>query len=152
MDDIFSLPDWHQIPDIELYMDQVLVLLNKYTEPFLAQNGEEAITSSMLNNYVKQKLLPPPNKKKYNREHVSRFCIICILKRVLSITQIKSLLDALEKKMSPEQIYTYFSHLLTEKSPVSDEASELEKALSYAVLAFRSAVSAEKYLQISENQ
>ncbi len=146
MNNKFSLPKWEQIPDIDLYMDQVLVLLNKYTEVFLSEEGEEVITASMLNNYVKQKLLPPPNKKKYNRDHVSVFCIICVLKRVLTITQIKTLLDGLGAEMKTEELYGLFSSLLCDPNDEGLAVSDCEKALFYSVRAFISVITAEKYL------
>ena len=81
------------LPDIDLYMDQVLALSEKYFGAF-SDSNEVGITSSMLNNYVKQKVIPSPDKKRYNKEHLARFLMICILKRVLSIAKIKQLLDS----------------------------------------------------------
>lgn len=47
------LPRWDELPDIDLYLDQVLTLLDKYLGPFLPENGGHALTASMINNYVK---------------------------------------------------------------------------------------------------
>lgn len=88
------LPRYSQLPDIGLYMDQVIALTERFLGPIF--NGETTIlTASMVNNYVKQHLLPPPYKKRYNREHVARLIAICILKQVLSIPEIDVLLKEL---------------------------------------------------------
>ncbi len=148
MESKLTLPTWEQIPDIELYMDQVLVLLNKYT----CQNNNEPITASMLNNYVKQKLLDSPNKKKYSRHHVSVFYMICILKRVLTITQIKTLLDGLKEEMSGEEMYVLFYTLIQDPDVGSNDESDFKRALYHAVRSVNSAVCAERYLSAKENR
>lgn len=57
------LPRWDELPDIDLYLDQVLTLLDKYLGPFLPENGGHALTASMINNYVKLRIVPAPVKK-----------------------------------------------------------------------------------------
>ena len=52
------LPRWDELPDIDLYLDQVLTLLDKYLGPFLPENGGHALTASMINNYVKLRIVP----------------------------------------------------------------------------------------------
>ena len=54
------LPRWDELPDIDLYLDQVLTLLDKYLGPFLPENGGHALTASMINNYVKLRIVPAP--------------------------------------------------------------------------------------------
>ncbi|MFR9161525.1 MAG: DUF1836 domain-containing protein [Ruthenibacterium lactatiformans] len=56
------LPRWDELPDIDLYLDQVLTLLDKYLGPFLPENGGHALTASMINNYVKLRIVPAPVK------------------------------------------------------------------------------------------
>ena len=103
----FRLPLWEQLPDIDLYMDQVLSLIGKYFGSF-ADEEENVTTSSMINNYVKAKIVPPPKKKKYDREHLSYFMMIFVFKRVLSINQIGELFESLKKDMTVEEIYGAF--------------------------------------------
>lgn len=103
----FSAPGWKELPDIDLYMDQVLAIAEKYFGIF-SNTDENKVTSSMLNNYVKQKAVPPPEKKRYNKEHLSRFLMICVLKRVLSIAQIRTLFDSLFANFSAPEVYTLF--------------------------------------------
>ena len=105
----FSCPGWETLPEIDLYMDQVLTLVSKYFGIF---NGAESVTASMINNYVKASVVPAPNKKRYGKEHISRIFIICVLKRVLSISQIGTLLHLLSETMDSEQIYGLFREKL----------------------------------------
>lgn len=91
------LPRYEQLPDIGLYMDQVIALTERYLGPVFGSDST-VLTASMVNNYVKQRLLPPPQKKRYSREHVACLIAICILKQVLSIPEISVLL----KELFPE--------------------------------------------------
>ena len=73
----YSLPLWSEFPDIELYMDQVISLLTKYLEIYYRAIGtEKFITPSMINNYVKLKIIPSPEKKKYSRKHLAYLIIV----------------------------------------------------------------------------
>ena len=64
----FHIPRYEDLPDIELYMDQVLALINK--QLFIISNNENVITPSMVNNYVKFGLIPSPKGKRYTRKHL----------------------------------------------------------------------------------
>ena len=68
----FRLPQWNELPDMDLYMDQVVILLQRYLN-FLPEDehGNAAITASIINNYVRLKIMPPPIKKKYTRVHMA---------------------------------------------------------------------------------
>lgn len=60
----FQLPTWDELPIIDLYMDQVMILLSKHLSIFSAvSNDDKIITHTMINNYVKQKIIPAPIKK-----------------------------------------------------------------------------------------
>ncbi|MBQ8567605.1 MAG: DUF1836 domain-containing protein [Oscillospiraceae bacterium] len=100
------LPRWNELPDIDLYMDQVITLLNKYIEPF---SSEGEITPSMINNYVKHGVIPAPVKKRYSRVHISRLLIVCVLKPVLSIQRIGEITESLLKDRSEEELLNFFS-------------------------------------------
>lgn len=89
----YTLPRYNELPDIGLYMDQVIVLADRFLTPIFG--GEPVLTASMVNNYVKQKLLAPPCKKRYSREHVARLLVICVLKQVLSIPEISHLMTVM---------------------------------------------------------
>ena len=84
------LPRWDELPDIEIYMDQLITLLDRYTTNFhIDSHQEKLVTASMVNNYVKQKLIPAPIKKKYNQRHLARLIVITILKQAFDIPAIK---------------------------------------------------------------
>lgn len=86
-----SLPRWNDLPELELYMDQVIVLMQKYLGPYML--SEDLLTPSMINNYVKMNVLPSPIKKKYSRLHIARLLVICLMKRQLSIPIISRLIE-----------------------------------------------------------
>lgn len=83
------LPRWHELPDIDLYMDQVITLVEKYLSPLITTEKHTLLTSSMVNNYVKQGLIPAPKKKRYNQKHLAFLIAITLLKQVLTIPEIK---------------------------------------------------------------
>lgn len=78
------LPQWKELPDLALYMDQVVSLGNRYLEPLISG----PITASMVNSYVKKELMPKPVKKKYSQEHVASLILITIMKQVYSLDDI----------------------------------------------------------------
>ncbi len=86
------LPQWELLPDIGLYMDQVIMLMERTFSPALPK-GE--ITKSMVNNYVKVGLVPRPTGKKYDREHLAVLLMICVLKQALSMENIAQILNSL---------------------------------------------------------
>ncbi|MEG1524630.1 MAG: DUF1836 domain-containing protein [Clostridia bacterium] len=89
----FNLPTWDELPQIGLYMDQVIILLNEYLSYFVYEgNDEKLITATMVNNYVKIKLLPAPIKKKYGRAHLACLIMICTFKQTLSMAVVKKML------------------------------------------------------------
>lgn len=84
----FTLPRWEDFPSFDIYIDQVLTLMNDYLAVFKIE-GEETLTKSMINNYVKEGMIPKPVNKKYNRYHLAYLLAITILKHVASISEIK---------------------------------------------------------------
>ncbi len=84
------------IPNIDLYMDQVTTLMDKKLKNTGRHPGEDKVlTKTMINNYAKNNLLPPPVKKKYSKEHVLTLIFIYYYKGVLSIQDIQSILNPL---------------------------------------------------------
>ena len=102
----FDLPDWESLPELDLYMDQVILLLSRYLAPM---GGEEKnITASIINNYVRMKVMPPPVKKRYARMHLAYLIIICTLKQSLSISCIQRLLPEEHSPEAARTLYTDF--------------------------------------------
>lgn len=99
---------WARLPELDLYMDQVITLMSKELEPFSLE-GERLLTPSMINNYVKDGVLPRPNQKKYGREHLSRLLMICMLKSVLSLPEIDSTLRGLTATQPIGDLYQDFA-------------------------------------------
>ena len=100
------------LPDINLYMDQVITFMEKELYPTKRHEEDPILTKTMVNNYVKNNLLPPPEKKKYSKEHILTLVFIYYFKSVLSISDIQNVLNPLTdryfgKKSSPtlEEIY-----------------------------------------------
>lgn len=82
-----------EMPRIELYLDQLLTLVTLELE-FMRVPGDPAVTGSMVNNYVKQGVIPAPRKKRYTRRHLASLLAVCALKRVFSIAQVKQLIES----------------------------------------------------------
>ena len=85
------LPRWNELPDLELYMDQVLMLIERYLGSYPGFD-RKGLTASMVNNYVKLGVMPPPVKKRYSRVHLAHLVMICMLKNSLPIEKIKILI------------------------------------------------------------
>ena len=81
----YHIPRYDELPDLPLYMDQVVVLMERYLAP-LAPGEEKPVTPAMINNYVKQGVIPPPVNKKYEKRHLAYLVVVCVLKQVLSIS------------------------------------------------------------------
>ena len=88
----YRLPRWNELPDIELYMDQVITLIERYLFPLVEPSDDEknkVITSAMINNYVKLGIMPKPYKKRYERIHLAHMIVISVLKQVILIPEVK---------------------------------------------------------------
>ncbi len=89
----YSLPLWDELPEIELYMDQVISMLTKYLKIYHKPDEEDKIiTPSMINNYVKLKFMPAPVKKKYSKVHLAYLLIIGTLKHTLDMATIQKII------------------------------------------------------------
>ncbi len=87
------------IPNIDLYMDQVTTFMEKQLRNTVRNPGTDKIlTKTMINNYAKNNLLPPPMKKKYSKEHVLLLIFIYYYKGILTINDIQTLLNPLTEK------------------------------------------------------
>ena len=85
-------PLWEELPEIELYLDQVLLYVNQVTQSTLGPN-DKGLTASMVNNYVKHGHVAKPIKKKYNAAQVARLIVITSLKTVFEISEIAKTLE-----------------------------------------------------------
>ena len=82
----FTFPRWQELPEVDLYMDQVVGYLSQKLSVFdNPDDDRRSITATMINNYVKQKIIQPPVKKRYSRASVSSLMVLFCAKQVLSI-------------------------------------------------------------------
>ena len=86
------------IPNIDLYMDQVTTFMDSQLATSKRHEDDKILTKTMINNYAKNVLLPPPEKKKYSKEHVLTLIFIYYFKSILSISDIQSILNPITDK------------------------------------------------------
>ena len=86
------------IPNIDLYMDQVTTFMDHRLKSTTRQETDKILTKTMINNYAKNNLLPPPVKKKYSKEHVVVMIFIYYFKTILSIKDIETILTPITEK------------------------------------------------------
>lgn len=104
----YHCPRWDELPEIELYIDQVVSILQNNLSLFLKDEDSPIITSSMINNYVKKEVIKSPIKKKYNKDHLARLFVICICKRLMSISEVKDCISSFERFYSVSEGYNLF--------------------------------------------
>lgn len=107
----YHCPRWHELPALPLYMDQVILIVSGALSLF-ARGEEKLITASMINNYVKLKLVSPPEKKRYNINQVSRLIVFSLLKRVFTMHETMALIDAMVAEHGSEGAYDMFCEAL----------------------------------------
>ena len=100
----FRLPRYAQIPNIGLYLEQVV----RYINARLAPLGEPELTGSMVSNYVKQKLVPAPQKKLYTAEHLARLLFIAVVKPVVPLEGLRLMFSIQEECYPLQTAYDYF--------------------------------------------
>lgn len=100
-----------EIPEIDLYMDQVIQLFDAKYGQSLRNEDEKVLTKTMINNYAKGKLFIPIKNKKYSKQHIMLISLIYQLKGALSISDIKATLDPVNEKLEDEtfQLEDFYS-------------------------------------------
>lgn len=93
-----------EIPEIDLYMDQVIQLFENKFGGSKRTEDEKVLTKTMINNYAKGKLFFPIKNKKYSKEHIILISLIYQLKGALSISDIKATLDGVNEKTVKEEL------------------------------------------------
>ena len=86
------------IPNIDLYMDQVTTFMESQLGDTKRHDEDKILTKTMINNYAKNDLLPPPVRKKYSKDHLLLMIFIYYFKNLLSINDIEKLLNPISKK------------------------------------------------------
>ena len=150
--------DWDQLPDFSLYMDQVLSYMDRQVIRF---DGDDGLTAAMVNNYIKDGLVPRAEGKRYGPIHLGYLTAVVALKQVLSVRDIGALMGAgraLEKS-TPEQ-YAYFRDALdralsdTAQSidPEAGESDLAKMALDFAVRSYANQLACQRILSILQPQ
>ena len=104
----FALPRWKDLPEIDLYLDQILSLIGHWLGDYLSFDGKRIMTKTMINNYVKQGYIPAPVNKKYDKYAVGSLFIIALLKHVYQMDEIFALIQQATDGRSPEDFFDYF--------------------------------------------
>lgn len=114
---------WEALPDLPLYMDQVVSYLGRQHITFREGEG---LTSAMINNYIKDGIVPRANGKRYEREHLAALTEVAILKQVLSVRDLATLIEHGAGGGDPEQSYAKFCQVLD--ASLKDAAADMENA------------------------
>lgn len=163
-----ALPSWEELPALELYMDQVVALLNSYLGFLPKEVGMDAVvTAAAVNNYVRKKIIPPPVKKRYSRIHLACLLMICSLKHSVNISYIQQMIPPTLTEAEIRDIYNAFvaqhrrttlyfveqvnrqaSQILAEG--VNDDAGVSNIATAFAVVSGLSRMATEKLILMQE--
>lgn len=100
----FHLPRYHEIPDVGLFLEQTVRLINTYFEDL---EGFE-LTNSMVSNYVKHKIIMPPIKKQYQREQIAYLVFMAVAKSILSLEDIRKYISVQKEHYTIDIAYDYF--------------------------------------------
>ena len=101
---------WEELPDLALYMDQIIAYMPRQLIHF---NQQEDLTSAMVNNYIKDGLVPRADGKRYGPVHLGYLTAVCALKKVLSVRDTGALLAAGQATgKDSETLYNYFCRAL----------------------------------------
>lgn len=101
---------WSDLPDLALYMDQIIAYMPKQLIQF---DGTSGLTSAMVNNYIKEGLVPRAEGKRYGPEHISFLTAVCVMKHVLSVKEMSALISAgTASDKTTDELYAYFCRAL----------------------------------------
>lgn len=161
----FQIPRWDELPDIELYMDQVITFIESNISIVSINTLEKIITPSMVNNYVKLKLIPKPIKKRYGKVHLAYLIAITILKHVFTIKEVKDGISFQAMLDGEKEAYNLFceeqeaaiklvvNNVIPNKEHYLPEISVTKENLviKMATLAFASKIIAEKMIRLQKD-
>ncbi|MBR0132168.1 MAG: DUF1836 domain-containing protein [Lachnospiraceae bacterium] len=113
----------YDIPNIDLYMDQVTSFMDKHLEASKRYEDDKLLTKTMINNYTKNDLLPPPEKKKYSMDHMYLLVFIYYLKNFLSISDVKSIISPMSKMFFGEKGGISLDEIYSQVFQIEEEMS-----------------------------
>lgn len=103
----FKLPRYKELPDIDLYIEQVIGYIDSIFAPLEIDEKGRILTPYMVNNYVKQGIVPQTVKKKYSKQHIAYLIIVYIAKQIFSIEEIGKMIEIQTKTFDIETAYNY---------------------------------------------
>ncbi|MBK0348726.1 DUF1836 domain-containing protein [Aerococcaceae bacterium zg-ZJ1578] len=125
-----KLPSWNTLPDLELYLDQVLLYVNQVVAPHISTK-KESLTASMVNNYVKHHYIAKPVKKKYNKEQLAYLIAISLFKEIFAIQDLAHVIQTLSNIY---EIHTLYDSLV--QTINGDAQAEIEPLIISASQTF----------------
>lgn len=129
---------WELIPDLGLYMDQVITFITRMYEPLYGEAASGYLSPSMINNYVKCRLLPHPEGKKYSREQIALLAMIVALKQVATMEDIRAMLTLPEGE-TVRSLYARFCRrqkaVIASLENLPENSEELPPAMDFAIMA-----------------
>ncbi len=132
----FSLPKYRELPDVPLYMEQVLEYINEALSSLTSEQAKP-LTSFMVNNYVKAKLVRGPTKKKYSRDQIGYLIGIELMKTTVSLTDVATLLQLDEDvSRNKESLYRFWSEM--ENAILTDTAKKISGRIDAIVRRYNS--------------
>ncbi len=103
-----KLPEYKDLVKFDVFMNQLLEILDEYLSIFTIPGEQKILTASMINNYVFKNIIEHPQQKKYSRSHVAYLIVIGILKQVLPISDVAEIIKMALKQYDIEVAYKYF--------------------------------------------
>ena len=114
----FHIPRWNELPTLDLYMDQVIALIDTTLGAFFSEIGAASLTKNMVNNYVKAKIVDAPVNKKYPKLSVAMIIVVYILKNCYATDEIGKLIKLGISLEATEITYNRFCEAI--ENAVSD--------------------------------
>lgn len=108
----FKLPRWKELPEVDLYLEQVVVLIDNAIGKSVGNEGHKVLTRTMINNYVKQKVINSPVNKKYNKDALAALFVVAILKNICTMEEIKRLIRLALVANSIDKSYDLFCDVI----------------------------------------
>ncbi|MCX7771688.1 MAG: DUF1836 domain-containing protein [Clostridia bacterium] len=143
--DGYQPPVWTTLPDIDLYMDQVITYLERQMAIFTQTEEEKSITPAMINNYVKNEVMPRPVQKKYTREHLAYLMAVLNLKQVLSLSEITRLIADEITETPVNKLFDAFNAI--QEEAMKNTSSRLKESITHLEEGILTEQEAEKRLR-----
>ena len=154
----FHCPRYNELPHLPLYKDQVIMFIEDSLKSIHFGNNEKLLTPTMVNNYVKQKVVSPPKDKRYTEEHLSYFIVVCILKQVFSLTEVCELIKLQMETCPLDMAYDQFCDELESAIKITftsrdfselnskEDTSKEKEILRSSVISFANKLYIQKYI------